>query len=765
MKNEGSDQCNGCFDLQTWHEILGHCNYDDIQKLPKVVEGMTIKGNVEKSDCDVCIQGKFVQTRNREPDTRAKEALELVHTDLAGPIDPTSRDGYRLALSFTDDFSSAVFVYDTVYATQKFFADTAPYGKIKCIRSDNGTEFMSSDYQTLLNKNGIKHETSAPYSPHQNGTAERNWRTLFDMARCMLIESNLPKTLWPYAVQTAAVVRNRCFNNRTKQTSYYMLTGKKPDISRMQKFGSVCYAYKHDKKKLDTRSEKGIFIGYDKNSPAYLVYYPERNKVQKHRLLKFVSKKTVEQQTQTVLTDDDDLEVTRTDRTTPIPDLISENTQDEPEVINPVVNSEAQTGENNSERYPTRARKKPGYLSEYVSDMDSDDQALTNIDYCYRLACGVPQTFGEAVTSANSKDWIKAMDDEMQSLRDNNTFTLTNLPEGKNTVGGKWVYAVKRNMDGSDKYKARYVAKGYSQKYGVDYEETFSPTANMTSVRVLMQKAAQENLTLHQMDVKTAYLHAPIDCDIYLEQPEGYETKSHKNEKLVYKLEKSLYGLKQSGRNWNQMLHSYLMKNDFVQNAADHCVYARERQNDKVIIIIWVDDLIIAANDENALKLVKEMLTAKFKMKDLGKLKYFLGIDFEQSGDYVKMSQKKYVEKLLERFNMQECKPRALPCEQKLNYSVDANVLSDVKRYREAVGGFIYLTTCTRPDLSFVVSRLSQYFSNPTEEQWATAKHVLRYLKGTIDKELTYRKYMPTVMLTGQQMQPIDVAQQFIVYV
>lgn len=140
------------------------------------------------------------------------------------------------------------------------------------------------------------------------------------------------------------------------------------------------------------------------------------------------------------------------------------------------------------------------------------------------------------------------------------------------------------------------------------------------------------------------------------------------------------------------------MNNDFVQNKADHCVYARERQNDKVMIIIWVDNLIIAANDENALKSVKEMLTAKFKMKDLSKLKYFLGIDFEQSDDYVKMSQKKYVERLLDRFNMQECKPRALPCEQKLNYSVDANVLSDVKRCREAVGSFIYLTTCTRPE-------------------------------------------------------------------
>lgn len=149
----------------------------------------------------------------------------------------------------------------------------APYDKIKCMRSDNGTEYPCREYQALMCKKGIRHETFSPYSPHQNGTAERNWRTLFEMARCMLIESELPKMLWTYAIQTAAVVRNRCFNNLTKQTPYYMLTGRRPNITRMQKFGQVCYAYKQHKGKLDSRCEKGIFVGYDKNSPAYMVLF------------------------------------------------------------------------------------------------------------------------------------------------------------------------------------------------------------------------------------------------------------------------------------------------------------------------------------------------------------------------------------------------------------------------------------------------------------------------------------------------------------
>ncbi|KIC01241.1 hypothetical protein OA88_15095, partial [Flavobacterium sp. JRM] len=188
---------------------------------------------------------------------------------------------------------------DTIQATEKFLADIAPFGETKCIRSDNGTEFMSRDFQSLLTRSKIRHETSAPYSPHQNGTAERGWRTLFDMSRCLLIESELPDELWNYAMQTSAYVRNRCYSRRTKKTPYELFTGKKPDVSKMQKFGSICFAYKQEKSKLDSRCEQGVFIGYDKNSPAYLVYYPNTAKVQKHRLVKFTTQTTSEREKQT----------------------------------------------------------------------------------------------------------------------------------------------------------------------------------------------------------------------------------------------------------------------------------------------------------------------------------------------------------------------------------------------------------------------------------------------------------------------------------
>ena len=210
--------------------------------------------------------GKLSQHRSREPDERATCPLELVHSDLAGPVDPTAKDGFRYALSFVDYYSGVNMVYflklksDTTVATERFLADTAPYGSIRRIRSDNGTEFTCKEFRSLLIRNQIKHETSAPYSPHQNGTVKRGWRSLFEMARCMLLEAQLSKELWANAVMASAYIRNRCYKSRTGGNPYGAMPGRKPDLSKMDIFGTTCYAYVQNSKKLDARSGKGVVV-------------------------------------------------------------------------------------------------------------------------------------------------------------------------------------------------------------------------------------------------------------------------------------------------------------------------------------------------------------------------------------------------------------------------------------------------------------------------------------------------------------------------
>ena len=260
VKSE-SDSVNYTRDIKGWHAILGHCNYEDIIKLEGVVDGMKVSGkdSVKSGDCNTCILGKLPDSRNRKPDARAKAPLELVHTDPSGPIEPISRGGFRYSIAFTDDFSGAVAVYllknksDAVRAAEKILADVAPYGTVKCIRSDEGSELISKEFGSFLSKNGIWHDKSCPNSPHQNNTAERHWRTLFEMGRCLLTQGNINKESWPYAVMAAAHIRNRCYNKRLQRTPYQAMTGRKPNLANMETFGSECFAYKQKRSKLDDR--------------------------------------------------------------------------------------------------------------------------------------------------------------------------------------------------------------------------------------------------------------------------------------------------------------------------------------------------------------------------------------------------------------------------------------------------------------------------------------------------------------------------------
>ena len=223
-----------------------------------------------------------------------------------------------------------------------------------------------------------------------------------------------------------------------------------------------------------------------------------------------------------------------------------------------------------------------------------------------------------------------------------------------------------------------------------------------------------------QMDVKTAYLNAPIDCELYMEQPEGYERKGPNGEKLVCKLKKSLYGLEQSGRNWNNMLHNYFIQEGFVQSLTDPCVYVKGTETGRVIAIVWVDDIIISASNTAVLKGVKESLMKRFKMKDLGVLSWFLGIQFRCERDCIQVNQTQYVERILSKFKMSDCKPKAVPCELGANKACESNgsEFENASLYREIVGSLIYLMTCTRPDLCYVVTYLSQHLSKPLKTLW-----------------------------------------------
>ena len=391
-------------------------------------------------------------------------------------------------------------------------------------------------------------------------------------------------------------------------------------------------------------------------------------------------------------------------------------------------------------RYPSRSNRgtKPKRLEDYA--------AYTHDVCCMSAVCQIPETYRQAVDCSEAPQWKEAMDEEMKSLEENETYDVVSLPPGAKAVGGRWVYTVK-NTGETPIFKARHVAKGYSQVEGHDYFDTFAPTPKMATIRSIMQISAHNDLLIHQMDVKTAYLNAPIDCQIFVAEPEGYRSAG----KLVWKLKKSLYGLKQSGKNWNECIHNFFIHSGFVRSDADPCLYHRTDDAGFVLLVVWVDDIVLSGTSLECLNVVKQLLKDRFKMKDLGSIKSFLGIKFLQTEGGIAMDQSVYLTNILEKFDMSNAKPRSTPCELNPSASNPSQSIENQtpRRYREIVGSLIYAMTCTRPDICWVVTKLSQHLDNPDDADWVMIKHVLRYVKGTLNHKLLYTKSKSDLCLVG----------------
>ncbi len=371
------------------------------------------------------------------------------------------------------------------------------------------------------------------------------------------------------------------------------------------------------------------------------------------------------------------------------------------------------------------------------------------LEHCYSTSApdSAPRSFAEAMRTPERDHWYQAACEEIQVHLDNGTWEIVDLPPGKKAIGSRWVFKVKRNADGSvERYKGRVVAKGYSQRPGLDFDETFAPTTKWAALRAIFAIAAYEDLELESIDISAAYLNGtlPEEHEVYMQQPEGFEEGgAHR----ACRLRKGLYGLKQGGRLWYVRLDQAFQTMGFKRIESDRSVYVWERQGSKVIVPVFVDDITIACRSKDAIAEVKALLGKEFKLRDLGPTKFLLGVEIirDRKRRTLQLSQRQYVLDMLERFGMSDCNSVTTPMDPALRLSADMAPATPEEEkfmatvpYSSGVGALQYLATATRPDIAHAVSVLARFSSNPGPQHFKALKHLFRYLKGTSDLKLTY---------------------------
>ena len=389
---------------------------------------------------------------------------------------------------------------------------------------------------------------------------------------------------------------------------------------------------------------------------------------------------------------------------------------------------------------PQRERRLPAKFLDYVSDL---------CNYCTDIE---PRSITEARNSEDAVEWEKAAVEEYKSLVKNDTWEVVNLPQGRKAVGCKWVFRRKRTADGGiDRYKARLVAQGFSQLEGVDFEETYAPVSKISTIRTLIAYAVNKSMYIHQMDVTAAYLHGKLDETIFMKQPPGFEISGQENK--VLKLKKSIYGLKQSGRNWYKCLTEELyLKLNLKRLHSDYGVFVNT-EGPKVVMVIYVDDILIIAKQVEHMKALKSHLNQRFKMKDLGETKYFLGISirYNMQKGIATLSQESFCKEILTKFNMDKSKQVSTPMEtvKFINNRVSEEPPVNKQEYLKAIGVLQYLSQATRPDIAFSVNYLSRYSSNPSAVHWQAVKRIFRYLQGTADLCMKITKKNGPIKIEG----------------
>ncbi|GKV28505.1 hypothetical protein SLEP1_g37549 [Rubroshorea leprosula] len=569
--------------------------------------------------------------------------------------------GVVYMLTFIDDYSRKVWVYtlkskSDVFLTfkqWKTLIEKQTGKQIKHLRTYNGLEYCSGEFDTFCKNNEIVRHRTVRMTPQQNGVAERMNRTLLERARCMLSNAGLSKDFWAEAINHASYLVNRSPSTTIRlKTPEELWSGSPADYSQLRIFGCPVYAHVRDDK-LEPRAVKDVT-------------FDESAMLQKAKKESIIAKPDHGVSKQV------DFKATTPEKVVRDDSIVQENLD---EVQDPE-----------------------------LTDTPMEVEALEQTQQQYNIAIGRQRRETKPPKRYGYTDYVayalSVTEPEIESLHKNQTWKLVKPPKGRRIVGCKSVFRRKEGIPGVEtpRFKARLVAKGFTQREGIDFHEVFSPVVKHNSIRVLLAMVTLYDLELEQLDVKTAFLHVELEEWIYMSQLEGFIVSG--KEDHVCLLQKSLYGLKQSPRQWYKRFDNFMVKSRFTRSNYDSCVYHKKLGDGSwVYLLLYVDDMLIAAKSMLIIDDLKKQLNGEFEMKDLGAAKKILGMEIHRDckGGKLFLSQKKYTEKVLERFGLHEAKVVTTPLGAHFKLSSNLSPETEEEKkfmarvpYASAVGSLMY---------------------------------------------------------------------------
>ena len=784
--------------LMEWHQRLVHLNAADILKLAKDPKsGVAIKGSKTLGFCEVCQQAKQTRKVSHTPMPRATRPLTRIHVDIAGggntfgnkdQESTTSRQGSNYYMPITDDATRYRWVFflnrksDALPVLKWWiqWMENQGFSPPAFIRMDN--ELVTNEMKEFCLSKGIKLEPTNPHSPWQDSVSERSIRTISDLSRAAFIDSGLPKKLWADCVECTSLILNNVptstvlYNDSTPGTtsltakpSPYSVPasawfGTPPELLHFRKWGSPLTYHLHGsakpEDKLSARAKKGFLIGYNGKN-IYRIWDPNSDTILTSSDVRFNEQfhdgTASGSQIQGGAPTQNNNGIAQTGRAS---HMVNPSSR-------PVAAATITAGtpiaapELSADLAPKAPNTDTGTLPQLRFEVPREsDIELDPTFVWYRPAKGfksfalaakldhtshgLPGTYRQAVTGPEAAQWIPSMEKELQQLMDKRSWNLVlraDLSKDQKILLGRWVFRKKVKDDGTILFKSRWVVRGDMMRdYSGDGYETYSPVVDATTTRILFAAAAHKGWTILQADAVLAFLNGRLPSPVYMIQPTGFE----KGEKgtLVCEVVQALYGLTTSPRIWYDTVVTTMESLAFRVSPYDPSLWISTTRK-HLYVTAHVDDFKFVCENPDDGHWAIEKLGQHFEIKSLGKIKHYLGMDIAHSEKGLTLSQKAYIDDLLESFGMSDCRPAHTP----LNEGTLIDDLPDpsinIAEYQRGVGSLQYLSDKTRPDIARAASFLAEYNNKPTPKCWNALKHVLHYLAGSRERGIVYESVPP----------------------